>query len=186
MIHYIKGLGLFICFLFLSSHTVSAQDMFMVSNGDISFTSDAPLELIEAESDNVQGVIQALDRSFAFRVLMKSFDGFNSATQKTHFNSNYLETETYKYTSFEGKIIEEVDLTTPGTYQVRAKGKFMCHGLKQERIIRCKMVVKPDGISISADFTVLLDDHNIKIPSVVNQKIAEEIQVSITLILAAK
>lgn len=164
----------------------NAQDMYTVTKGKVSFTSDAPLELIEAESDNMQGIIQVIDRSFAFRVLMKSFDGFNSATQKTHFNTNYLETETFKYTTFEGKIIEEVDLTTSGTYQVRAKGKFNCHGIKEERIIRCKLKVKPDGVVIDSEFTVLLDDHNIKIPSVVNQKIAEEIQLTLHLELIPK
>lgn len=182
----IEGRIFLVIIFMLAFKGMFAQDLYTVNTGHVSFASDAPLELIEAENESVQGVIQVLDRSFAFRVLMKNFEGFNSATQKTHFNTNYLETDTYKYTMFEGKIIEEIDLTTPGTYQVRGKGKFTCHGIKQERIIRCKLIVRPDGMTITTDFTVLLEDHNIKIPSVVNQKIAEEIQLELRMNLSSK
>lgn len=154
-----------------------SQGIFLVSKSLIEFTSDAPLELIQAKSEKLEGAIKESDRSFIFRVPMTSFQGFNSSLQRTHFNENYLESAKYPNTVFEGKIIEEINFAIPGTYNVRGKGKFTCHGVSQERIIKCKLVVSPEKLKISSDFTVLLDDHNIQIPSVVNQKIAEEIQV---------
>lgn len=157
------------------------QSFYQVSSSYVAFTSDAPLELIEAECTELQGILKPDERTFAFRAPMAKFEGFNSALQKTHFNANYLETAKYAYTKFEGKIIEEVDFDTPGTYSVRGKGRFTCHGVVQERIIKCKLIVKPDGCSVKSEFTVLLDDHNIKIPSVVNQRIAEEIVVELEL-----
>ena len=63
---------------------------------------------------------------------------------------------------------------------------FSVHGVEESRIIRCKMIVNANSIEISSDFTVLLEDHNIDIPSVVNQKIAEEIEVSINISLKPK
>jgi hypothetical protein len=154
--------------------------MYVVSEGTVNFTSDAPLEMIKAKSDKLQGVLKISDRSFAFRVPMKSFQGFNSSLQQTHFNENYLETGKYPYTIFEGKIIEDINLTTPGKYQIRGKGRFVCHGVEKERIIRTTLTVSSSGrISIASDFTVLLIEHNIKIPSVVSQKIAEEIDVHV-------
>jgi glycine cleavage system regulatory protein len=52
--------------------------------------------------------------------------------------------------------------------------------VEKERIIRTTLTVSSSGrISIASDFTVLLIEHNIKIPSVVSQKIAEEIDVHV-------
>jgi hypothetical protein len=162
------------------------QNVYMTSKSNIHFTSDAPLEVIEATSTQLQGALKTDDRSFVFRAPMNTFEGFNSALQKTHFNTTYLETSKFPYTLFEGKIIEEVDFKKPGTYQVRGKGRFTCHGVEQERIIKCTVKISNDQIEVTSDFTVLLDDHNIKIPSVVNQKIAEEILVKLELVLVPK
>jgi hypothetical protein len=174
----------FLLFLILS--TAKSQELFLVSKGNVEFTSDAPLELIQAKSDQVTGLIKTSDRSFAFRAMINSFEGFNSSLQKTHFNENYMESAKYPYTVFEGKIIEEIDFNTPGTYNVRGKGSFTSHGIKQERIIKCKLTISSDKIIVSSEFTVLLDDHNIKIPSVVSQKIAEEILINLDLELVPK
>ncbi len=163
-----------------------AQNVFMTSKSSIHFTSDAPLEVIEATSTQLQGALKTDDRSFVFRSPMNTFDGFNSALQKTHFNTTYLETSKFPFTLFEGKIIEEIDFKKIGTYQVRGKGRFTCHGVEQERIIKCTVKVTANQIEVNSEFTVLLDDHNIKIPSVVNQKIAEEILVKLELVLVPK
>ncbi len=173
--------------LVTASFTFSlGQNVYMTSKSSIHFTSDAPLEMIEATSTQLQGALKTDDRSFVFRSPMNTFEGFNSALQKTHFNTTYLETSKYQFTLFEGKIIEEIDFKKPGTYQVRGKGRFTCHGVEQERIIKCTVKVSSEQISVTSDFTVLLDDHNIKIPSVVNQKIAEEIMVKLDLVLVPK
>jgi len=124
-------------------------------------------------------VMNIEDRRFSFSIPVSTFEGFNSALQQTHFNEDYLETDLYPQATFKGKIIEEVDLGIPGQYRIRAKGKLDIHGLDNDRIIRCDVSVEPGIIRVKAKFTVFLDDHDIKIPSIVNQKIAEEIQVEI-------
>ena len=110
---------------------------------------------------------------------MASFQGFNSALQRTHFNENYIESEKFPNSTFKGKIIEEIDFTTQGTYQIRAKGLLNVHGINNDRIIRCAIQVETGKISVESNFTVPLDEHKIKIPSIVQQKIAEVIDVSI-------
>lgn len=164
----------------------NAQDLFVVRSGTVNFTSDAPLELIKAESSEISGLLNIKDGSFAFRSSMNSFEGFNSSLQRTHFNSTYLKTNEFPHTIFDGKIIEEIDFSVPGKYTVRGKGRFTCHGVEQERIIKCLINVTQSNIEVTAQFTVFLDDHNITIPSVVNQKIAEEILVDVSLILTEK
>ncbi len=160
--------------------------LFYTNSGKVNFTSDAPLEVIKASSNSVAGAVKSSDRSFAFSVLVKSFEGFNSSLQRTHFNENYLESDKYPKITFEGKIIEDINLGKDGTYNIRGKGKFSVHGVTQERIIPCKLIVSNGKLTVSANFTVFLDDHNIKIPAIVNQKIAEEILVSINIEMIIK
>lgn len=148
-------------------------------SGRITFRSDAPLELIEASSKELSGALDAGQRSFAFTVPMQSFQGFNSALQREHFNENYMESTRYPKAVFAGKIIESTDFTQPGEYVIRAKGKLSLHGVEQERIIKVNVSTDKKGMTARAQFSVLLEDYNISIPRVVYQKIAEEIQITV-------
>ncbi len=158
-------------------------EIYTCRNGQVSFLSDAPLEVIKASSKSLAGAINLKDRSFSFLIPTKTFEGFNSSMQKTHFNEDYMETDTYPNSTFKGKIIEEVDLSVPGTYKIRAKGKMNIHGIENDRLVRCDLVVGEKNIDVRANFTVFLSDHNITIPSILNQKIAEEIKVDISFTL---
>ncbi|MDP5169649.1 MAG: YceI family protein [Bacteroidia bacterium] len=164
----------------ISINPVFSQDMIACRDGYVRWTSEAPLELIQAESDNLQGIIRLSDRTFAFNISVRSFDGFNSPLQREHFHENYLETESFSKATFTGKILDPVDFNQPGIREVRVKGDLMIHGVTQERIIRAVIEVLAGGeFRISAEFSVMLADHEISIPRIVFQKIAEEIQISV-------
>lgn len=159
--------------------------IYTCNNGQADFLSEAPLEIIRASSRNLAGAINISDRSFSFLIPIRTFDGFNSNLQKTHFNEDYMESETYPNSTFKGKIIEEVDLSVPGEYKIRAKGKMYIHGVENDRIVRCDLEVSENKIVAKANFTAFLADHDISIPSILNQKIAEEIKVVISFTLTA-
>ncbi len=167
---------------------VAAQEKNIYSgiNGTANFTSDAPLELIKAQSSKLSGIINKTDKSFLFNIQMSTFEGFNSALQRTHFNENYVESNLYPKTTFEGKVIEDIDFSKPGTYQVRAKGNLTIHGVKQQRIIKSTLVITQNSMKIKSTFTVMLADHKIQIPTVAKQKLAEEIYVNINIELLPK
>lgn len=148
--------------------------------GKVSFVSEAPLELIKAESQKLQGVIDPATKSFAFSVTLKSFDGFNSALQKEHFHENYMESETYPTLHYTGKLLDEIPFQTDGVYECRSKGKFFIHGVSKEKIIKNKVTVKGNKIMVESQFNILLADYNIAIPKIVHKKIAEEIKVIVS------
>ncbi|HOZ78712.1 MAG TPA: YceI family protein [Ferruginibacter sp.] len=160
--------------------------VYKVNKGSIAFNSDAPMELIKASSNELAGLFDASTKKFAFRVKVSSFEGFNTALQKEHFNENYMESNSFPYASFEGKVIEDIDYSKPGVYNVRAKGNFTVHGVSQERIIKVEITAKPQTVSVRSSFTVLLADHNITIPKVVHEKLASEIKVDIKAELATQ
>ena len=153
--------------------------IYQTVNGTISFRSEAPLELIKASSDQLIGAIDIDKKNFTFKILMRSFQGFNSPLQKEHFNENYVESDKFPEASFKGKIIEDQDLTVNGTYELRAKGILTIHGVSQERIIKSDVTVKNKIVTLKSSFSVLLSDYNIPIPKVVYQKLANEIKVDV-------
>ena len=172
---------IFLFFLFIRSINVeAASEVYESDNGTITFRSEAAQELINATSHNLHGLVDMDMRTFAFRILIRSFTGFNNGLQREHFNENYLESDRYPEATFRGKIIEQVDLTKDGKYPVRAKGILSIHGVDQERIIKSEVTIQKGTIHIGSKFTVLLTDHDIKVPKVVHEKIASEIQVEIT------
>lgn len=170
----------------LPAPEVLEDGVFTCENGKVGFKSDAPLEVIQAKSNKLRGAIDTTKQTFAWTVEIKTFEGFNSPLQREHFNENYMESKKYPKASFAGKIIESVDFHKEGTYSVRAKGKLNIHGVEKERIIKSQMEIKGKKIRVHATFTVPLTDHNITIPKVVYQKIAEEIEVTVDAELVSK
>jgi hypothetical protein len=150
----------------------------MTEKGRIDFVSNAELELIQASSENVRGIIDPTTNQFAFTLDIKSFKGFNSELQREHFLEKYMEIHKYAKADFSGKIIEQVDFSVAGIHDVRAKGTLSIHGQNQIRIIKCKIIVKDGMLKVESSFVVPLSDHNITIPSIVNRKIATQIDVT--------
>ena len=155
------------------------NSVYIVKKGQVVFHSNAKLELIKATSSQLKGVIDAEKRVFAFTIDMKSFDGFNSPLQKEHFHENYMESDKFPVATFTGHIIEEDDFTKDGNYNVRAKGKLTIHGVEQERIMQGDLTVKGGIIKLVCLFTVSLAEHDIKIPRIVHEKLASEINVAV-------
>lgn len=170
---------LFLLLVMQLSYAFAPGKLFSVSTGSISFRSDAPLELIKANSDQLKGVFIAEKKQFAFTISIRSFSGFNSPLQQEHFNENYLESDKYPRATFEGKIIEDIDMKQDGVFSIRAKGNLSLHGVAQERIIKCDLTIKNGVVGIRSNFTVLLADHNIPVPKVVHEKLASEIKIEV-------
>ena len=175
----IKPFILFFLLVLSSSYANAPDLLFSTSTGTITFTSDAPLELIQATSNQLGGWLNPDTRQFSFGVNIKSFKGFKVAAQQKHFNENYLESDKYPQATFEGKIIEDIDLHRDGLYSIRAKGNLSIHGVVQERIIKCSLTIKNGSVNVKANFIVLLVDHNIAIPKILSQKLASDIKVEV-------
>ncbi len=175
---------IFFILLFIVLGFRSEQDVYLVQKGHIYFKSEAPLEIIEAKSEGLKGAIDIKNRTFVFSIEVHSFDGFQNPLQKVHFNENYMESQKHTQAFFSGKLIEKTDLTKDGTYTLRAKGKLKIHGVEQERIIKSRVIIKDSLIHLNSFFTVFLHEHNIVIPKIVQQKIAQEIQVSVRAVLS--
>jgi len=171
--------------VFLTSFSYD-NNIYFTNSGKVNFKSEAPLELIKASSNKLAGILNINDKEFVFSLPMKSFDGFNSPLQKVHFNENYIESDKFPEAKFKGKIIEDFNFNEPGSYKVRAKGKFSIHGKENPMTIRCDLELTKTEIRVNSEFSILLKDHDIEIPTIVNQKLAQKIDVSVKFILKQK
>ena len=158
---------------------LTGQQLLKTSKASIIFNSDAPLEFIEARSDNCQGILNIESGEFAFRVFIKTFDGFNNPLQKVHFYENYMEVSQFPEATFQGVIIEDLNILSEGEVTLRAKGILTIHGQRLERIINVAINFNKDKLDFQSQFEVQLSDYNIDIPNIVKQKISETIEVTV-------
>ncbi len=164
--------------------TLTAQEaLFTGKTGIIHFKSDAALEIIEAESTQLSGAINPATNGIAFSVRLNSFHGFNSSVQREHFMENYMEATKFPVATFTGKIIETVSFAVEGQYDIRVKGILNIHGVSTERLIQGRLVSSRGVIEVSASFSVPIKEHDINIPKLLSQKIAETIYVEIEMVL---
>lgn len=155
------------------------KHMLVMTSGEISFVSEAPLELIKAATTDFQALLDTVSGQFAFSVPVSSFVGFNSPLQQEHFNENYMESNKYTQATYSGKIIEVWQRPIAAKRNVRTKGKLSIHGVVQEKLIPATMQMEGDLLRVQAVFKVKTDEFNIRIPRLVVQKIAQEIDVTV-------
>lgn len=158
-----------------------AQDRYGTRNGSISFFSATPVENIEAHNHKVSSVWDASSGAIQFAALIKAFE-FEKALMQEHFNENYMESSTYPKADFKGKVegVTAEQLKKPGTYDVKVSGDLTIHGVTKQVSHPGKVTVNEDGtVKAVSDFIVKPEDHNIKIPDVVRNNIAETITVKV-------
>ena len=173
-------------FLLIAPLSWGQAGIYQVSESSVRFNSDAPLEMIKASSPNMVGVVDIAQRTFLFKINIVSFQGFNSPRQKEHFNENYMESDIFPVAIYSGKIIEDVDFSKNGEYDIRSKGKLTIHGVERQRIVKCHISSSNGVISVKSGFSVLLAEYNIKIPRIVSDKLSPEIHVAVDAVLVQK
>jgi polyisoprenoid-binding protein YceI len=159
-------------------HLSSAQSLYIDNKGSITFFSKTIMEDIDANNQSASSILNIQTSEVVALVMIKNFE-FKNALMKEHFNENYMESEKFPKAAFKGKIMETIDFTVPGTYQVKASGKFSIHGVDKEETIIGTLTVTNTNIKFSGKTNVKLADYNISIPKIVFQKIAEVIEVHI-------
>ena len=148
--------------------------------GNISFTSDAPLEKIEAYNSKVNSAIDIATGKLEFAVLIKSFM-FEKALMQEHFNENYLESDKYPKATFKGKInnLSAITFGKDGTYTAKVSGVLTIHGVSRNLTLTGPLTVNGNKASIKTSFNILLSDYNIQIPALVKDKLSNTVKVTV-------
>jgi len=123
-------------------------------------------------------LLDASNGNLAYIVIIKSFE-FDKSLMQTHFNDNYMQSETYPKSTFDGKITNNssVKYGTNGTYDVQVSGKLTIHGVTKEVSASGTLTVNGNTITLKSSFKVKLEDYGIKNDKIKN--IASEIEVNV-------
>lgn len=168
---------LLICLLF-SAAGLWAQDKKITKTGKITFEASVPsFEEVKAKNENATFILNSKTGEVASLALMKGFR-FKIALMEEHFNENYMESDQYPKATFKGRIekFDEKALSATAK-EFKISGKLELHG-KSKDITSIAKIRKTDaGIEILSNFSVNASDFDIKIPSVVKNKVSNTIDI---------
>lgn len=153
---------------------------YFTRTGAITFTSEAPLEKIEASNQKATSVLDVATGKMEFAVLIKAFQ-FEKALMQEHFNENYMESDKYPKAIFKGAItdISQVDFAKDGTYPVKVQGRLTIHGETKEVASDGSITIENGQISGKSTFEVAVADFKIEIPKVVRDNIAKTVVITV-------
>jgi polyisoprenoid-binding protein YceI len=153
---------------------------FFTRDAKIQFSSETPLEKIEAVNKSASAVLDTKSGAIQWKVLIKSFL-FEKALMQDHFNENYMESSKFPDATFKGTItnLSDINFAKDGKYTAHATGKMKIHGVERDIKTTGTITVAGTSIRINSDFAVAPADYNISIPSVVRDNIAKEIKVNV-------
>ncbi|HLF34121.1 MAG TPA: YceI family protein [Cyclobacteriaceae bacterium] len=160
---------------------ISAQKH-ITKNGYIEFYGKTPLEEIKAGNNQVASILDVSTGEIVFQVLMKSFH-FERALMEEHFNENYVESEKFPKSVFKGRItnLSDIDFAKPGVYTAQVEGDLTLHNISKKISQTGTIEIIKDGIVAKSNFKIKPEDYDIQIPSVVRDKIAKEMDVTVNM-----
>ena len=159
---------------------VHGQDIQMTRTGRISFHAGTSLEDIDATNNEVTSIINKKSGEIVFNVLVKSFH-LRRALMEEHFNENYMESDKYPKSIFNGKItnMTSVNFDQDGTYKVMVEGELTIHNVTRKILVPITLAISGGKISGTSNFKVDTEAYNIKIPGIVSNKISRVVDVAV-------
>ena len=143
----------------------------------VSFFSDAAIEDITAENKAASGIFNSATNDIAFAIPIKDFE-FAKSLMKEHFNEKYMDTEKYPKSTFRGKI-SGFDTKADGMQNVKATGQLTIHGQTKDIDVPGTIEKQGDKLIMKSKFIVKLEDYKVKIPQLMWQNIAEQVEVTL-------
>ncbi len=165
--------------LLLRTTVLVAQEKMVTKTGKVTFEASVPsFEEVKAKNEGVTFVLNPKTGEVASLALVKGFR-FKIALMEEHFNENYIESDKYPKATFKGKI-ENFDVKTLSATakEYTIKGKLELHGKAKDVVAIAKIRKTDAGIEILSTFTVNASDFDIKIPSVVKNKVSNSINIT--------
>lgn len=165
----------------------------------IQFVSDAPLETITGVSSHVTGELNVDPANLAaargrVAVQIASIRTGVDLRDEHLRSSMWLDAGSHPQATLEITQVEGATALTPNQMQrVRIRGRFTLHGQTREIVADTQVRLVPmseelraahidgDVIRAQASFRIRLSDYGVSIPAVVQLKVANEVEVNVTI-----
>lgn len=153
-----------------------AQSKYGSKTGTIIFEASVPsFEEVKAVNENVSAILNTDNGAFVSLALVKGFR-FKVALMEEHFNENYIESSKFPKAIFKGKLQDFVFSEVSETVsEYILKGTITIRDVTEpfETSVRIKKI--NETIELQTEFELKPEEFNIKIPKIVNNKIANEV-----------
>ena len=163
----------------LAASTVCASGL-MAKEGMVRFFSTTPIENIEGISTTAVSSLNLDSGTIAIKARNTTF-AFHSKLMQEHFNENYIESEKFPTSSFVGSIsgLNRAEFDAGKRVPVTIDGKLDVHGITRPYRTTGFLQKAADG-SVTGDtkFFVKLGNHGMKVPSVVQNKMADSMEIT--------
>ena len=168
--------------IFFVTVTTEAQNILFTKTGHIYFMSHTDAIDIDGNNYQVTSFLNTGTGEIAFQMLVKSFK-FSLATAEEHFNETYMESDKYPKASLKGIVtnLKDINLNTNGTYKAIVKGDLNIHGVSRPIEQEGTVTVKDGKINAVSVFKININDYNITIPKIVEDRVAKTVDVKIDL-----
>ena len=112
---------------------------------------------------------------------------FRLGLMQEHFNENYLESNKYPKSTFEGTIENYENIELIDSFEeVSINGVLTIKGVSNSILAKGYIKKIGDKIELKSSFSVKLSDYNVKIPRIVFKKIDEEVKIKLNYSYAKK
>ena len=166
--------------IFFSTATVCSQN-YITRNSNISIYSHTPLEDVKAQNNEAVSVLNATTGDLEFKVAVKSFH-FVKTAMESHFNDDdYMASDKYPKAGFKGKItnISAVNFSKDGSYNVTASGDLTVRDVTKPVTATGTVTVSNGKVTVASVFTIKRKEYNVIGESFVQNKISEDIQITV-------
>lgn len=176
---------LILCLFFVVG-SVSAQKYY-TKTGETDFKASVEaFEPVEAKSNSTTVILNTESGDIAALLFIKSFH-FKVALMEEHFNENYMDSDTFPKATFKGNIagFKMSDVSSTGK-EYKLSGTLTVRGKSQEITTTAMLSKSGAKVLITSKFSVKPQDFGIEIPSIVRNKIAKEINITLNYELVEK
>jgi len=167
----------FLLFVFSIFYTSGLAQKYKSQSGSITFFSSATIEDITATTVKSGSVIDLSKRQIVFSVPINTFE-FDKSLMKEHFNEKYMESEKFPKAVYSGTF-SGFDPSIKGKQNASSNGSLTIHGVKKQVKLSGTLEMNDDTMWLESTFIVKLEDYEVKIPKVLWQNIAEQVEVTV-------
>ncbi|UAB82389.1 YceI family protein [Marixanthomonas sp. SCSIO 43207] len=172
-----------IVILFFSTFAMG-QNKFITRTGTINFEASVPsFEEVAATNKSATVIVNTENGELAALVLVKAFR-FKNALMEEHFNESYAESDKFPKATFRGKLLDFSFEKLSNETDYLISGKLEFHNVtKCIENIPVRLIYKSNKINLSGTITVQSADFNIIIPSILQKKVSDKIEISFSFVL---
>lgn len=169
--------------LIFSSNILCAQ-MYFTKSGSAFFKAKISLNSYTGKSNELQGNIDFETGLLEFSLPVKSIK--TGKTKRDKHMYELLKAEENRDVIFKGKLFDDFDPVMKTKQILLVKGDFTLAGVTREVTIRINLKPEENGLRLSAFWSLLITEYNLKRPRMFFLKVNDKHELGVNMLLVKK